>query len=418
MHPAGLEESVCCIGAPGEDGKTVDSVQLSPDPARPDIIDKHVVVADQGVDEKAAGAGHCRQHGVVYRHGQLLRTTLPCYKVMCSGGELSWVPARACCPSDGGLQPEQTRQPTEDVCLLRECTGGRWKLRPDYDLCCKHEHAWYPVGSTRPMQGGPCTYHLCHAGRWEPHYNTTCCFDEVGWHTPGTVLFTADPCRSKTCRAAHWTERDTCCREPITGRRVAAGDIRRVDACTYQLCHENTWHRRTAFSCCERKGHQYEHGAVANLGSTCRRDRCVDGSWHVVRRERLGRGPCRSGWRRLGHRCVARLRAAKWHDGRKRCRTVGGYLLTVTTKEGWRNLAKSGGNVTIWLGLRGHELVEGVTEWRWMDGTPRSVPIMWAAREPRILPGRVCAYVVAGRVHSASCDEKHEIICESTRCEH
>ncbi|KAF0301175.1 hypothetical protein FJT64_003190 [Amphibalanus amphitrite] len=325
------------------------------DHTHPDIIDRHVVVTDQGVDEAEAGPGACKHFGVFYRNRQLLHTTVTCFKVLCSSGKLRWVADTSCCPAESGLHPESTRQPTTDPCQLRVCEAGQWTLVPDFERCCQHEKEWFPVGSSRPMRGGPCTYHLCHDGRWEEHYNTSCCFDEVGWHTSGTVLFTADPCRTKTCRDSHWTERDTCCSEPATGRKVASGDIVRVDGCTYQLCHESTWRRHVAFSCCQRRGFQYEDGSLVNLGSACRRDRCVDGSWHVVRRE-------------------ARL--------------------------------------------RGHEITEGVTEWHWQDGTPRSVPVLWAAGEPQTLPGHVCAYVHHGRAHSASCDERHLVFCERTHCEH
>ena len=105
-----------------------------------------------------------------------------------------------------------------------------------------------------------------------------------------------------------------------------------------------------AFSCCQRRGHQYENGALVNIGSACRRDRCVDGSWHVIRREHVVKDPCAKGWERDGHRCVARVENGTWHEGEQRCQSHGAEMLTVASKSGWNGLAQLKYNATVWLG--------------------------------------------------------------------
>ena len=51
------------------------------DLSKPDIIDRHVVVTDQGVDEAEAGPGACQHFGVFYRNRQLIHSTVTCFKV-------------------------------------------------------------------------------------------------------------------------------------------------------------------------------------------------------------------------------------------------------------------------------------------------------------------------------------------------
>lgn len=117
-----------------------------------------------------------------------------------------------------------------------------------------------------------------------------------------------------------------------------------------------------------------------------------------------------------GHKYMAVRNICRWHEARKACEEMGGYLVIIGTAEEQNALAtlltRSGmGRNSFWIGATDEER-EGV--WKWVDGSPVGWT-NWNPREPNNVGGEHYAEMVAGdngRWNDLRLGETRWFICE------
>ncbi|MCI4395045.1 hypothetical protein PGIGA_G00175840 [Pangasianodon gigas] len=121
------------------------------------------------------------------------------------------------------------------------------------------------------------------------------------------------------------------------------------------------------------------------------------------------------GWRYLGSRFYYISTELKtWSESRQDCRSRGGDLVIINSREKQEFIIKQLGNNEAWIGLSDRD-TEGV--WKWVDGT-RLTTAYWRDGEPNNAGDEDCAEMLSSHVskswNDAPCSAQLSWICEKS----